>query len=71
MASTYNLARRKGVDMVSLLILGAIVLGLALVVLAVIVGRRKRDKTLERIARIEEAMMKTRDDPIEPARFVP
>jgi hypothetical protein len=64
MVSTYNLARRKGVDMVSLLILGAIVLGLALVVLAVIVGRRKRDKTLERIARIEEAMMKTRDDPI-------
>lgn len=58
--------------MASLLILGAIIWGITLTVLAIVMGLRKRDKSQrERIARLEQAMMKTKDDPIEPARFVP
>jgi len=56
----------------SLLILGAIIWGIALIVLAIVTGLRRPDKSeAKRIARLDKAMMRTKDDPIEPARFVP
>jgi hypothetical protein len=50
----------------------AIIWGIILIVVAVVTGLRKPSKSeAERIARLDRAMMKTKDDPIEPARFVP
>lgn len=58
--------------MASFLILGAMIWGVGLIVLAIVAGLRKPDKSeAERIARLDKAMMKTKDDAIEPARFVP
>ena len=53
-------------------IYGAIVLGIGFTFLgAVVVLRKRRKAALDSIARLEDAMMKSKDDPFEPARFVP
>jgi hypothetical protein len=57
---------------VDILIYGAVVVGMALLWVGVVIGLSKRHKSaVGGISRLEEAMMKSKDDPIEPARFVP
>ena len=57
--------------MSSLFFVGVIVVGLIALVVALVVDLRKSpEQEAERIKRQDEAM-KTKDDPNEPARFVP
>jgi len=57
---------------VDILIYGAVVVGMTLIWVVVVIRLRKRRKSaIDGISRLEEAMMKSKDDPIEPARFVP
>lgn len=53
----------------SFLIFFAIVVGLCLIMFAAVMGFRKPDK--KGIDQLGKALSKTKDDPIEPARFVP
>jgi len=55
-------------EMASVLIFGAIVVGVCLTMCAAVMGFRKPDRGIDQLGR---ALSKTKDDPIEPARFVP
>ena len=54
--------------MASVLIFGAIVVGVCLILFTAVMGSRRPDKGIEQFGK---ALSKTKDDPIEPARFVP
>ena len=56
-----------------LLIILALVMGIGLIVIALVAGIRKSSRSeTAMIQRLDEAMKKgCKDDPIEPARFVP
>jgi hypothetical protein len=58
--------------MANFLIFGAIVAGIDLIMLAAVIAFRKSDKTrIKGIARLGKTLSESKDDPIEPARFVP
>jgi len=55
-------------EVASVLIFGAIVVGVCLIMFAAVLGVRKPDKGIDQFGK---ALSKTKDDPIEPARLVP
>jgi hypothetical protein len=58
--------------MANFLIFGAIVAGIDLIMLSAVIAFRKSDKTrIKGIARLGKALSDTKEDPIEPVRFVP
>ena len=55
-------------EMVRVLIFGAIVGGVCLILFTAVIESRRPDKGIEQFGK---ALSKTKDDSIEPARFVP